>query len=223
MKIAVETISALRIFEGMSLNDMHGIVNSMTFNMAVPRAGKLVKRQGERCGEMLFLLKGGLKSIYTNDKLHFEFQEILTPNSLVEPYSLFGISPCYVRSYVSLGEVELVSIEKRVVLKLLDNYEVFRLNYLNCLCSHAFHLRNAYMPFNEGSASQKIIRLVASLAETTEGEKVMRIKKTALAKLLGESPRSVSMALHGLEEEGLVRLAREKITFSDAILKEAKY
>lgn len=217
MRIKLETIAGLRLFEGMSLNDIYSIVNNLTFNMIMSKPGKIVKRQGDRCSEMLFLVKGEIKAIYKDKDAEYEFEEIHTCPHVIEPYSLFGISPYYQRSYVALDDVELMSVEKRIVFRLIERYEVFRLNYLNYMCSCVSHSWQKCLPCPGTSISEKIIQFILRLSEVHRGNKTLRIKKCVLARYLDESSRSLSVALREMEERGMLKSSRERIILDKSI------
>lgn len=217
MRIRTETIAALRLFEGLSLNDLQLITRGFTFNLISLRPGRTVRRCGERCGELLFIMKGSVRSVCEGTNVDFVFEEELDNRHVIEPYSLFGVSPYYRKTYRASTYVEIVGVDKRHVVKLIEDYDVFRLNFLNYVCSYAYHTRCRNLTMGAVGAVDKIIQFVLRLSETDRGDKLLKVKKTVLASLIGEPPVRTSAALGKLKEMGLVDVGRGWIVFHEAI------
>ncbi len=217
MRIKTETIAALRLFEGLSLNDLHSIARGCTFNSISSRPGRVIKARGERCGELLFIMRGGVRSVCEGTNAEFVFEEELAHPHVIEPYSLFGVSPYYQKTYRASTAADVISIDKRHVVRLIEGYDVFRLNFLNYVCSYAYHTRCRKLAMAVAGAADKIIQFVLRLSESDRGDKLLKIKKTVLASLINETSARTSAALAQLKETGSVDVGRGWMVFREAL------
>lgn len=206
-----DTLLELPLFQGLGQNDVTNIIEKVKIHFSKYRGGEQIIQQGEECNKLIFLLKGELQSS-TNDKNNlFTWSEIINTPSLIEPQSLFGMYTQYNSSYITISDIHLISIDKKFVISELNNYEIFRLNYLNILSSRAQTLYNKLWTNKSSTVIDKIIEFFILHAEKMDGRKTLRIKMEDLAALLDDTRLNVSRALNELQEANLVLLRRKEI------------
>jgi len=206
-----DTLLELPLFQGLGQNDVTNIIEKVKMHFSKHKGGEQIIQQGEDCNKLIFLLKGELQSS-TNDKNNlFTWSEIINTPSLIEPQSLFGMYTQYNSSYITISDIHLISIDKRFVISELNNYEIFRLNYLNILSSRAQTLYNKLWTNKSSTVIDKIIEFFILHAEKMDGRKVLKIKMEDLAALLDDTRLNVSRALNELQEANLVLLRRKEI------------
>lgn len=118
----------------------------------------------------------------------------------------------YTATYRARRDVNVVTIDKSFVLSELNNYEIFRLNYLNILSNRAQVAYDKLWNNHIGSIQDKILNFLLLRAMKPEGEKVLKIKMEDLASLIDETRINVSKALNEMQEKGLVLLSRKEIS-----------
>ena len=93
----------------------------------------------------------------------------------------------------------------------MNNYDIFRLNYLNILSNRAQIAYNKLWNSYIGRPKEKIINFILSRSMRPEGEKRLKIKMEDLAGLIDETRINVSKELNDMQEKGLVELSRKEI------------
>lgn len=219
MKIEIDILTHLKLFEGLSLNDLSNISQEVKFNQKTIKPGKTIKNIYDKCDEMIFVNRGTVISETKGSNTKFTFTEEHMPPYLLEAYSVFGLSPRYTRKYIAKTEVNIFSIDKKTVLELLNKYDVFNLNYMNILCSYAQIFRQKNFISKSDNIKDKIIQFALHLAETSNGDKILHIKKEDLAKILHETRIRTSKAIQELCDEGLISKQRGILVFREKIFK----
>lgn len=219
MKLEIEILTNLKLFEGLSLSDLNRISQEIRFNHKTFKAGKIIKNIYDKCDEMIFVNKGTVVSELKGSNTKFTFVEEYTPPYMLEAYSLFGLSPRYTKKYIAKTETDILSIDKKTLLELLGKYDIFNLNYLNMLCSYAQLFRHKNLLYKSESIKDKIIQFAIRLSETYSGDKVLYIKKEDLAAIIHETRIRTSQAIQELCEEGYLSKQRGILIFKEHIFK----
>lgn len=206
-----DTLLQLPLFQGLCKEDVTRIIGKVKLRFHKHLADVTIVEQGESCGELIFLLNGELYSRATDEQGTYSLYEVFSSPFVVEPYSLFGMKTCYTATYKARTDVSIVSIDKQYVVSELNNYEIFRLNYLNILSNRAQMIYERLWNIRTGTPWNKIVNFLMLRVARQEGEKRLKIKMEDLATLVDETRINVSHALNNMQERGLVRLSRKEI------------
>lgn len=211
-----DTLLQLPLFQGLAQEDFTCILGKVKLHFTKHKAGEVLLKEGTPCNQLMFILKGEVVSSTSSDDDSYSFTEYLPAPYLIEPQSMFGMNTCYVSNYRAHTEVHTVSISKAFVMEELFRYEIFRLNYMNIISNRAqtLHGRLWYKPFN--SLEERIAYFILNHTERPIGEKVLKIKMEDFAQILNETRASVSKALNGMQESGLLELHRGEIVVPKA-------
>ncbi len=215
----------LPLFQGLSRNDLTVILEKVKVEFRSFAPKDFLVKQNEPCMELLFVLDGKVK-VCTHDAAHkFSLCEVFGAETLIEPYSLFGLNPKYNASYQAENTTTVLVIKKNYILPLLCRYDIFNLNYFNLLSTRAQILQQRLWNTHIGSTLEKIVNFLTMRCIYTTGTKELGITMEDLANLVDDTRINVSRALNKLQEQGLVNLSRKviKITdLKDLILEAAK-
>ena len=96
-------------------------------------------------------------------------------------------------------------------LALAENYEIFRLNLLNIICTKSQRLTRYPWRTQPKDIRHKIVRFVETRCLRPAGEKTVRIKMERLADEISESRLNVSRELNAMHAEGVISLKRGEI------------
>ena len=118
----------------------------------------------------------------------------------------------YTATYKARTDINIVTIDKLFVLNELNNYETFRLNYLNILSNRAQVAYEKLWSSHIGNTEEKILNFLVLRSMKPEGKKILKIKMEDLASLIDETRINVSKVLNDLQEQGLVQLSRKEIS-----------
>lgn len=206
-----DTLLQLPLFQGLCKNDFTNILGKVKLHFRKYETEEIIVEQGEPCTQLIFLLNGEIISQSTDEKRSYSLQEIFNSPFVIEPYSLFGMNTTYTATYKARTNAHLVSIDKSFVLSELNNYEIFRLNYLNMLSNRAQVAYDKLWNSHIGGTKEKIINFLLLRSMKPEGEKLLKIKMEVLANLIDETRINVSKELNEMQEKGLMQLSRKEI------------
>lgn len=206
-----DTLLQLPLFQGLCKNDFTNILGKVKLHFRKYNADEIIVEQGEPCTQLFFLLNGEIISQSTDRQHSYALHETFDSPFVIEPYSLFGMHTKYTATYKTRTAANLVSIDKTFVLSELNNYEIFRLNYLNILSNRAQVAYEKLWNSHIGGAKEKILNFLLLRSMKPNGEKLLRIKMEDLANLIDETRINVSKELNEMQEKGLVQLSRKEI------------
>ena len=206
-----DTLHSIPLFQGMSAIDLNRIFDKVQLDIECLEQGEVFVHQGEACRQMVFLLNGTfLVETMSNDQT-YTFSEQLSGPALLEGDILYGIQRNWTSTYTALDTCRLMLIPKIHVNQMLASMEIFRLNYLNTLCTIAARRRQkAWLP-PAPTLRERFVHFVASHALQPKGEKCLTIRMSDLGSHLGATRALISSMLRKMQDEGLLSLTRQHI------------
>ncbi len=132
-----ETLLSLPLFQGLSRNDLTHILEKVSFNFRKLNPGDLICEQGSLCESMLFLLDGQVCVKTTETNRQYTLLETVETPGILQPEILFGLHPAFTHTFSAKSTLTLLEIPKGAILTELFEFEIFRLNFMNNLCSRA--------------------------------------------------------------------------------------
>lgn len=203
-----ETLLGLPLFQGMSRNDIGQVAETVGLSFTKYAKGKKIINSGDACKGFVILIRGEAILRASSDSYTYSVEEFVSQPMVIQPERLFGLTQRYTVSFTSNSECTLIYVKKEDVLYLLDNYEIFRLNFINMLSTVGQKL--AGMPWHNRpeEVKTKIIYFFKTHCIYPAGDKVFYISMQQLACEVGESRLNVSKALNHLHEKGFINLRR---------------
>ena len=117
----------------------------------------------------------------------------------------------YTASYRATENVKILSIDKSYIFSELNNYEIFRINYLNILSNRCQTIHQKLWDSRMSNLHEKFINFLLLRCQKPNGEKTLQITMEDLAKLINETRINVSKLLNDLQNKGLLQLKRKEI------------
>ena len=206
----------LPLFQGICKNDFTTILEKVKLHFHKYTPNTSIVKQGTTCKQLIFILSGSVQSESADSRHSYTIEETFTGPHVIEPYSLFGMHTSYTASYKALTEVTALIIDKSYVVAQLNNYEIFRLNYMNIISNRAQNLNGRLWEKTTGELEQRISSFILTHIERPAGEKILKIKMEELAQVVNDTRMGVSKALNGMQEAGLLELHRGEIVIPEA-------
>ena len=205
------TLMTLPLFQGMSIDSLTEIVTKTPLLFKKIVEGNTIVEQENHCDSLIFLLKGKIKILAKSSTNAIKIEEIATAPAILQAESLFGLRTRYTHSFIAKTNVQLLIIGKQAITKQLLDYDIFRFNLLNMLCTK-IQTSNVLL-WNKPSKhpEKNFVHFLKSHCVYPAGEKRIYSKMTALASELGETRLTVSQMLHFLEKNKLVEIKRGSI------------
>ncbi len=206
-----ERLLELPLFQGISRNDLEQIVSSTKFRHLSYGKGKTVVNEGDVCDKTYFLLKGTISATGYADDNGYSITEIMQAPEILQPERIFGLTQRYTRTFKSVTDCTFICLGKKETLELACNYEIFRLNLLNIVCTKSQRFARFPWKTQPKDIRSKIKRFVETRCLRPAGEKILRIKMERLGMEINESRLNTSRELNSMAAEGVISLKRGEI------------
>lgn len=206
-----ESLMCLPYFQGMSKDEITSILDKVKLIFTRHTDGDRIASQGAPCNSLTLLVRGALTSKCVSPDGRYTLIEELTTPFAFEPYSLFGLSPRYSKSYYANGECDILTIEKSYLFNEFAHHDIFMMNIMNILCQRVQQRNAQIWNARRLPITEKIIEFISMRSESQEGCKTLQIKMDDLADILDETRINVSAALNLLQKRGLIELRRKEI------------
>ncbi len=199
------------LFQGLSRAELLQLAGQTKFGFLKQAAGQTVVREDETCSQLFFLIDGRLTLTTTSDDHRYQVEEQLSAPWLLQPEALYGAHPQYSCMVTTMTESHFITVSKDEVMRLLDDFLIIRLNYLNMLAT--LSQRRGRQPWRRcpENLRQRIVRFFLDHCVYPAGPKQFRILMTQLAQEVGDSRLDVSNVLNAMQADGLLQLHRGRI------------
>ena len=199
------------LFQGMSRDNLAQVAGHTRFGFMKCQPGTVVAKEDTPCAQLHFLLSGTLKvEAYSDDRSYMVVEQISSP-SILQPEAIFGYYQRFTRTHTAMTEASLITLDKSEVLRLSEEFLVFRLNLLNVFATQTQKLlRQSWRRFPD-TLTERITRFLHQRCLYPAGPKTFHILMTRLADEVGDSRLDVSRALNQMQADGLVKLHRGRI------------
>jgi len=199
------------LFQGMSRAELLQLAGNTKFGFQKQPPRKTIIHEGETCKQQLFLISGELEFQRQSDDYAYMVSEQVHAPWLVQPEVLFGAQPQYLYTVNTLTEAHFIVLSKDEVMRLLEDFLIFRLNLFNLLST--LSQRRAHLPWRRAPQNlrERIVRFLLDHCTYPAGQKIFHILMRNLAQEVGDSRLDVSRELNAMQSEGLLQLARGRI------------
>ena len=206
-----DTLYGLSLFQGLSRNDLSEIVAQIRFGFHKAADGECVMREGDTCDKLVFLINGKLRIENQSVNRRYSITEEINAPTVLQPERLFGLKQRYTTTYIAVGQCNFIALDKQEVMKLSDNFIIFRMNLLNIISTIAQKQSQAIWRSTPLSVRERIIHFIEQRCQRPAGEKHIKIRMEDLAEEISDSRLNVSRALNAMQDEGLISLGRGSI------------
>lgn len=202
------TLLELPLFLGMSRGDIADIVAHTKFGFAKFGRGKTVINEGDVCDSIYILISGEINVQNHADDYSYSVTESLEAPAIIQPERIFGLIQRYSISITANRACSFIRLQKAEVLRLSEQYEIFRLNLLNIISTQGQRISRLPWHPQPHDIHTKLIRFFFSRCQRPTGSKTFSIKMETLAHEISESRLNVSRELNRLHNEGLISITR---------------
>ncbi len=200
-----------QLFQGLSRTELLQLAGQTKFGFTKVKDGVLVVRDGDICRELWFLVKGRLQLTSQSDDHAYAFVEEVSSPWLLQPEALFGASPRFSISAQAISDAHFILLSKDEVLRLLNDFLVFRLNMLNILATQSQRRAHRLWRVAPRTLRDRIVAFLLVHSVYPAGRKTVRILMTRLAQEVNDSRLDVSRELNKMQDEQLLILRRGRI------------
>lgn len=218
-----DTLASLPLFMGMSQEELGGIMTQFRIDFKKFEAGKTIVKRGDPCGKLVIVGSGDILCQARSDDGAYSMEEVLSAPVMMQTNGIFGRFQVYTHTVKAVTPVSTLTFEKEEIQKLLASSLIFRLNLAGILStklqkSEQRLWEQQYIPHGFTNDDKDLDALQHRIKEflrqrclTPVGTKTFFIKMSTLGTILGKRRQEISIALNGMQEQGLVKLSRGKI------------
>lgn len=205
-------LSRLPLFQGMSSSEFDEVIAHVRLGFSKSKEGECIASEGECVEGLVFVLNGNVEAKTYSDDRGFSVRERLFVPCVLQPERLFGLTQRYSSRFTAASDCQLLTISKNEVTRLTTNSEVFRLNFLNILCTQTQRMQHFPWRHKPDGIRRKIAVFIADHCLRPAGYKEINIDMVRLGHEISESRLNVSRELKSMQAEGLILTKRERIT-----------
>lgn len=199
------------LFQGMSRDDLEIVAGHTRFGFLKMTAGRQVVHAGDPCTHLYFLINGSLKVESFSDDGRYSVVEQMSSPYILQQESIFGYYQRYTHNFYALTDVNFLMLDKEEVVRLSEDFLVFRLNLMNHLATQAQKLIQAQWRRSPQSLQERVVRFFFLHTLYPAGPKTFHILMERLAEEVNDSRLNVSRVLNRLQTMGLLELHRGRI------------
>jgi CRP/FNR family transcriptional regulator len=211
MAVQLEFLKSILYFAGLSPAELESI-RKLVFEKTVGR-GEMVLLEGEPAENLYFVASGAVKVFKTSAEGKEQILSIVRPGESFNDVPIFdgGPNPASVRA---MGPVILYGIKKQDMKAILRDHPQIALNVIKVLARRVRHLVSLV---EDLSFKHVISRVAKILFEHVGGEMGHgpRLTQQEMAAMAGTAREVVGRSLKALEEEGAIKLDRQRIIITD--------
>jgi CRP/FNR family transcriptional regulator len=211
MAVQLEFLKDILYFSGLSPAELESI-RKLVFEKTADRA-EMVLLEGESAANLYFVASGAVKVFKTSAEGKEQILSIVRPGQSFNDVPIFDGGPNPV-SARAMGPVLLYGIKKNDMEAILRDHPQIALNVIRVL---ARRVRQLVSLVEDLSFRHVIGRVAKILLEHIGGEmgRGPRLTQQEMAAMAGTAREVVGRSLKALEEEGVIKLDRHRITITD--------
>jgi CRP-like cAMP-binding protein len=211
MAVQLDFLKNVLYFSGLDLAELESI-GKLVFEKTAER-GEMVLLEGESAADLYFVASGVVKVFKTSAEGKEQILNIVRPGESFNDVSIFdgGPNPAGARA---MGPVLLYGIRKNDIEAVLRDHPQAVLNVIKVLASRVRHL----MSLVEDLSFKHVIGRVAKILFEQVGGQMgrgPRLTQQEMAAMAGTAREVVGRSLKALEEEGAIKVDRNRIVIKD--------
>ncbi len=199
------TLNSIPLFQGLNGIDLNQLFYKVEFEIELLRPKEKLCSQGNLCKQMTILLGGTLNAETISPDGIYSVTEQVESVALLEADILYGMQREWSSTYTAKNECRLMLIPKNAVNKMMDKLEVFRLNYLNAVCTLAAKRRQKEWKAPAPTLRERLVQFILSHTLRTKGPLQIKIMTKDLCPYMGFSRPIITNVLRQMQEEGLMK------------------
>ena len=144
------------LFQGMSRDDLEIVAGHTRFGFLKVSDGRQIIHAGDPCTHLYFLINGTLKIETFSDDSRYSVIEQMSSPYILQQESIFGYYQRYTHNFYALTDANFLTLDKEEVVRLSEDFLVFRLNLMNHLATQSqklYRCSGAVVPCRSVSAS----------------------------------------------------------------------
>ncbi|MBR1733735.1 MAG: Crp/Fnr family transcriptional regulator [Alloprevotella sp.] len=214
----LDRLLCLPLLQGMNRRDLLDVAGRVRLNFFRLEDRRRFARQDMPATGLYFILSGDVRADRRSLAGDYTLSEWIPAPLVVQPEALFSWRCRYSHTFTAASSLSVMEVDKSAVRDVLFQYPAFRLNLLNYL-GHATRRVDNFLWCEEGAGlAVRFGLFLRRRCLRVTGRKELSIKLVTLAAELGWERRTLSRVLHGMEDDGVLRMGRGRVEIPDLSL-----
>jgi len=211
MAIEVEFLKSIPYFSGLSPAQLDEI-GQLIFEKTVGR-GEIIILEGEPAEALFFVISGAVKVFKTSSSGKEQILSIVRPGESFNDIPVLDDGP-NPASAQAMGPVVLCKIDKKVLRDILRAHSQVALNIIKALAEQERQLVSLVEDLSFKNVINRVAKILLEHVGDDTGQKP-RLTQQDMAAIAGTAREVVARSLKSLEEDGLIKLERQRIVITD--------
>ena len=201
------------LFRGLDIDTISSLLGSVQYQVLNFIAGQQIAQNQDVCDRMLIVLDGSVKCEMTDGSGKTIKIEDLGPGQPLAAAFLFGMQNKFPVDVSANVNVQMLSIQKPQLLKLMQLSELVLNNYLNVICTRSQFLANKIKFLTFRTIKEKIaLYLLEQSQNGTYHTITINFSQQEMADLFGVTRPSLARTLGEMETEKLISITKKEFT-----------
>ena len=211
MTVETEFLKSIPYFSGLSTDELDSIRKSI-FERTTER-GEIILLEGESAKELYFIVSGAVKLFKTSAEGKEQILSIVRPGESFGDVPVFdgGLSPISAQAMVPIA---LYGIRKSDLETILREYPRVALNVTSVLAGQVRHFMSLVEDLSFKHVIDRVAKILLEYAGDGTGSRP-RLTQQEMAAMAGTAREMIGRSLKALEEDGLIRLDRNRIVITN--------
>jgi CRP-like cAMP-binding protein len=211
MAVQVEFIKSLPYFSGLGQAELDSI-RKYIFEKKADR-GEILLFEGEPAEALYFVVAGAVKVFKTSADGKEQIFHIIRPGESFNDVPVFSGGE-NLASAEAMGVVALNMVKKSDLEVILREHPQVALNVIQVLSERVRHLVSLVEDLSFRRVTSRVAKILLEYAGDGTGEKP-RLTQQEMAAIIGTAREMVGRSLKTLEEEGTIRMERNRIIITN--------
>jgi CRP-like cAMP-binding protein len=198
-------------FQGFSFEELN-LIKPLVFEKKYER-GDIIIYEGEKAAAIYLVFSGAVKIFKTSVEGKEQILSIARPGDSFNEVPVFddGFNPA---SAQAMGEVIIYELGKNELKALIQNHPDIAVNMIKVLAGQIRRLVTLVEDLSFRTVIGRVAKILLEHAIEKEGAGP-RLTQQEMAAMAGSAREVVGRSLKALEEDGLIKLNRQKISITD--------
>lgn len=211
MAVQIEFLKSFAYFSGLSAAELESI-GKLIFEKSVAK-GEIIVFESEPAEALYFVVSGAVKVFKTSADGKEQILYLRRPGESFNDVSIF-YNGSNLASAEAMVPTVLYGVDKNDLEAILRDYPQVALNVIRVLSQMVGHLVSLVEDLSFRHVTSRVAKILLEYVEDKNGQK-QRLTQQEMAAMAGTAREMVGRSLKVLEEEGTIRLERNRIVITD--------
>jgi CRP/FNR family transcriptional regulator, dissimilatory nitrate respiration regulator len=200
------------LFRGFTENDIRAVLSKVPNQVKKYKSGSMIVQSGEIVRALIIVLNGSVKGEMVDfGGRVIKIEDIPAPGSLASAF-IFGHNNRFPVNVIAVSDTELLIIEKHHFISLLKSEEKLMINFLDTMSDRSQFLSEKIRFLNFKTLKVKLAQYILKQAGNEDNVIYLKMTQSELSDFFGVARPSVARTIREMEDAGLIKAERNKIT-----------